>query len=190
MPWVQTAQHLRTPTCSAFVPQILAYFLTEGPAVPKQAADWLRSLLDNHVYIVQDSLSESAQLGWSVYKMKTQHTRKMWVIESKFEHSTKKDRKKLNISPAELTKWIYKNKTYPKPETPPQTQTRNIHPLLPHTAHIPVEFREEKKHLKISLRPMEKVNIVKVLIKVRQCSRPGRDSWNLKAMEFLIVLCK
>jgi len=57
-------------------------------------------------------------------------------------------------------------------------------------AHIPVEFREEKKHLKISLRPMEKVNIVKVLIKVRQCSRPGRDSWNLKAMEFLILLCK
>ena len=55
MPWVQTAQHLGTPTCSAFVPQILARFLTEGPAVPKQAADWLRPLLDNHVYIVQDS---------------------------------------------------------------------------------------------------------------------------------------
>ena len=51
MPWVQTAQHLGTPTCSAFVPQILARFLTEGPAVPKQAADWLRPLLDNRVFI-------------------------------------------------------------------------------------------------------------------------------------------
>ena len=50
--------------------------------------------------------------------------------------------------------------------------------------------REEKRDLKISLGSLGDVNFVKVSIKVRECSRPGGDSWNLNSVEFPIQLDK
>lgn len=71
------------------------------------------------------------------------NTLKREVIESKFEHFTKKDRKKLNISPAELTNEFTKNKTQPKSETLPQTQTKKHPPPTP--THSPVQWNLERK---------------------------------------------